>query len=168
MMRFDNFTEKAQKAAQLSLAVRERYRHQQIDVEHMLLAFLEQPFGTIPILLSLMHIDPKQMEEQLDAILRAKRDRQIFRQPVDQIYITPRIRDMILAANAEALSMQDKFVSTEHMFLGMLVEKDTPLAKMLASASINAERVKAAMLELRKGAVISDPQAEDRFSPPQA
>ncbi len=162
-MNFDHFTEKAQKATQLSLAIKERYRHMQIDVEHTLLAFLEQPFGTIPMLLSI-----QQIEDQLDGILKAKKDTNIFRQSTNQIFITPRVRDMLIAANDAALGMHDTYISTEHMFLGMLAEKDTPLAKLLASAGVTSARVQAAMKELRNGTAVTDPKAEDRYSLPSA
>jgi len=167
-MNFDHFTEKAQKATQLSLAIKERYRHMQIDVEHTLLAFLEQPFGTIPMLLSIQQIDAKPIEDQLDGILKAKKDTNIFRQSTNQIFITPRVRDMLIAANDAALGMHDTYISTEHMFLGMLAEKDTPLAKLLASAGVTSARVQAAMKELRNGTAVTDPKAEDRYSLPSA
>ena len=47
MMRFDRFTESAQQAAQLSAEIIQRYSHNQIDVEHLLLALLEQPRGEV-------------------------------------------------------------------------------------------------------------------------
>jgi len=48
MMRFDRFTERAQEAAQRAAEIIQRYGHNQIDTEHILLALIEQPGGVIP------------------------------------------------------------------------------------------------------------------------
>ena len=47
MMRFDRFTERAQEAAQRSAEIIQRYGHNQIDTEHILLALIEQPQGRL-------------------------------------------------------------------------------------------------------------------------
>jgi len=47
MMRFDRFTERAQEAAQRAAEIIQRYGHNQIDTEHILLALIEQPEGAI-------------------------------------------------------------------------------------------------------------------------
>ena len=46
MMRFDRFTERAQEAAQRAAEIIQRYGHNQIDTEHILLALIEQPEGS--------------------------------------------------------------------------------------------------------------------------
>jgi ATP-dependent Clp protease ATP-binding subunit ClpC len=51
MMRFDRFTERAQEAAQRAAEIIQRYGHNQIDTEHILLALIEQPGGVIPQIL---------------------------------------------------------------------------------------------------------------------
>ena len=57
MMRFDRFTERAQEAAQRAAEIIQRYGHNQIDTEHILLAMIEQPQGVIPQLLELLKVD---------------------------------------------------------------------------------------------------------------
>ena len=52
MMRFDRFTERAQEAAQRAAEIIQRYGHNQIDTEHILLALIEQPEGAISQILS--------------------------------------------------------------------------------------------------------------------
>ena len=54
MMRFDRFTERAQEAAQRAAEIIQRYGHNQIDTEHILLALIEQPQGVIPQILDLL------------------------------------------------------------------------------------------------------------------
>ena len=57
MMRFDRFTERAQEAAQRAAEIIQRYGHNQIDTEHILLALIEQPQGVIPQILEILKVD---------------------------------------------------------------------------------------------------------------
>ena len=54
MMRFDRFTERAQEAAQRAAEIIQRYGHNQIDTEHILLALIEQPQGVITQILEVL------------------------------------------------------------------------------------------------------------------
>ena len=58
MMRFDRFTERAQEAAQRAAEIIQRYGHNQIDTEHILLALIEQPQGVVPQILEILKVDP--------------------------------------------------------------------------------------------------------------
>ena len=51
MMRLDRFTERAQDAAQRAVEIMARYGHTQVDIEHILVALIEQPEGVIPQIL---------------------------------------------------------------------------------------------------------------------
>lgn len=70
MMRFDRFTERAQEAAQRAAEIIQRYGHNQIDTEHILLALIEQPQGVIPQILEFLKVDAAALIERLDYILR--------------------------------------------------------------------------------------------------
>ena len=65
MMRFDRFTERAQEAAQRAAEIIQRYGHNQIDTEHILLALIEQPQGVISQILELLKIDANSLTERL-------------------------------------------------------------------------------------------------------
>ena len=69
MMRFDRFTERAQEAAQRAAEIIQRYGHNQIDTEHILLALIEQPGGVIPQILEKLSVSPEALTERLDATL---------------------------------------------------------------------------------------------------
>ena len=71
MMRFDRFTERAQDAANRSIEILQRYGHNQVDTEHILLALLEQPDGVVPQILSKLNVDVDAMRAKLEEILRA-------------------------------------------------------------------------------------------------
>jgi ATP-dependent Clp protease ATP-binding subunit ClpC len=163
MMRFDRFTERAQEAAQRAAEIIQRYGHNQIDTEHILLAMIEQPQGVISQLLELLKIDSTMLSERLDYILRTSPKASIFGGGAGQIFITPRVKRIIDLANEEANRMKDEYISTEHLFLAILSERNTPAARLLEGAGITRERVNDAILQMRGGQRVSDPQAESRY-----
>lgn len=163
MMRFDRFTERAQEAAQRAAEIIQRYGHNQIDTEHILLALIEQPEGVIPQILEILKIDPSILEERLDYILRTSPKASIFGGGAGQVFITPRVKRIIDLANEEASRLKDEYISTEHIFLAILSEKNTPAARLLEGAGINRDRVIEAVNQLRGGQRVTDPQAETRY-----
>jgi ATP-dependent Clp protease ATP-binding subunit ClpC len=163
MMRFDRFTERAQEAAQRAAEIIQRYGHNQIDTEHILLALIEQPGGVIPQILEKLNVSAETLSERLDATLRASPKANIFGGGAGQIFITPRVKRIIDLANEEANRLKDEYISTEHIFLAILTERNTPAARILESAGLTRERVYDAIQEIRGGQRVTDPQAEARY-----
>src|SRR5450830_1866062 len=163
MMRFDRFTERAQEAAQRAAEIIQRYGHNQIDTEHILLALIEQHQGVIPQILEILKIDPALLIERLDYTLRTSPKANIFGGGAGQIFITPRVKRIIDLANEEASRLKDEYISTEHIFLAVLSERNTPAARLLENAGVTRERVYDAVLQLRGGQRVTDPQAETRY-----
>ncbi|HQU35209.1 MAG TPA: AAA family ATPase, partial [Anaerolineales bacterium] len=163
MMRFDRFTERAQEAAQRAAEIIQRYGHNQIDTEHILLALIEQPGGVIPQILEKLSVSPEALTERLDATLRASPKANIFGGGAGQIFITPRVKRIIDLANEEANRLKDEYISTEHIFLAILTERNTPAARILESAGLTRDRVYSAVQDLRGGQRVTDPQAETRY-----
>src|SRR5512140_657060 len=163
MMRFDRFTERAQEAAQRAAEIIQRYGHNQIDTEHILLALIEQPGGVIPQILEKMNVSSDALVERIDATLRASPKANIFGGGAGQIFITPRVKRIIDLANEEANRLKDEYISTEHIFLAILTERNTPAARILESAGLTRERVFDAIQDLRGGQRVTDPQAETRY-----
>jgi len=163
MMRFDRFTERAQEAAQRAAEIIQRYGHNQIDTEHILLALIEQPGGVIPQILEKLNISAQALTERLDATLRASPKANIFGGGAGQIFITPRVKRIIDLANEEANRLKDEYISTEHIFLAILTERNTPAARILESAGLTRDRVYDAVQDLRGGQRVTDPQAETKY-----
>jgi ATP-dependent Clp protease ATP-binding subunit ClpC len=163
MMRFDRFTERAQEAAQRAAEIIQRYGHNQIDTEHILLALIEQPQGVVPQILDLLKIDSAALTERLDYILRTSPKANIFGGGAGQIFITPRVKRIIDLANEEANKMKDEYISTEHIFLAILSERSTPAARLLEGAGVTRDRVYEAVQQIRGGQRVTDPQAETRY-----
>ncbi len=163
MMRFDRFTERAQEAAQRAAEIIQRYKHNQIDTEHILLALIEQPQGVIPQLLDILKVDAEVLKEKLDFALRTSPKANIFGSGAGQVFITPRVKQIIDQANQEANRLKDEYISTEHIFLAILGEKNTPSAQLLEEMGITRQRVLKAVDELRGGQNVTDPKAESRY-----
>ena len=163
MMRFDRFTERAQEAAQRAAEIIQRYGHNQIDTEHILLALIEQPQGVIPQILETLKVDATALTERLDYVLRTSPKANIFGGGAGQIFITPRVKRIIDLANEEANKLKDEYISTEHIFLAVLNERSTPAARLLEGAGVTRERVYEAIQQIRGGQRVTDPQAETRY-----
>ncbi|MCD4674059.1 MAG: AAA family ATPase [Anaerolineaceae bacterium] len=162
-MRFDRFTERAQEAAQRAAEIIQRYGHNQIDTEHILLALIEQPQGAVPQILEMLNVDSEMLAERLDYILKTSPKASIFGGGAGQIFITPRVKRVMDLANQEASKLNDEYISTEHMFLAILAERNTPSARLLEGAGLTRDRVFDAIRDLRGGQRVTDPQAEKRY-----
>ncbi len=163
MMRFERFTERAQDAAARAYEILQRYGHNQVDTEHILLALLEQADGVIPQILERLSVDVNAMRKRLDEILLASPKAAIYGGGTGQVFITPRVKRIIDSANEEANRLKDEYISTEHIFLAILSEKNTAVAKILADTSVNKDRVYDAIKDVRGGQRVTDPQAESRY-----
>ena len=163
MMRFDRFTERAQDAAARAYEILQRYGHNQVDTEHILLALLEQPEGIIPILLDKMNVDVEPLRHKLDEVLKANPRSAVYGGGTGQVFITPRVKRIIDLANEEANRLKDEYISTEHIFLAILTERRTPVSRILAESNVTKELVQENILDLRGGQRVTDPQAESRY-----
>jgi len=163
MMRFDRFTERAQDAAQRAAEIIQRYGHNQIDTEHILLALIEQPQGVITQILEKLNIDIEALTDKIDQQLRASPKANIYGGGAGQIFITPRVKRVVDMANEEANRLNDEYISTEHIFLAILSERNTAIARLLADEGITKDRVLDAVKEIRGGQRVTDRKAESRY-----
>jgi ATP-dependent Clp protease ATP-binding subunit ClpC len=163
MMRFDRFTERAQEAAQRAAEIIQRYGHNQIDTEHILLALIEQPQGVVSQILEIMAIDADALQKKLDEILRSSPKANIFGGGAGQIFITPRVKRVMEVANEEASKLKDEFISTEHLFLAILSERNTPASRLLQENGVERKRILEAIMQLRGGQRVTDRKAESRY-----
>jgi ATP-dependent Clp protease ATP-binding subunit ClpC len=163
MMRFDRFTERAQDAAMRAYEVLQRYGHTQVDTEHLLLALIEQPEGVIPEILGQLGVDLETIGRRLDEELRRTPRSQIYGGGVGQVYITPRLKRVIDQSNEEASKLKDDYISTEHLFLAITGERNTPAARILAEMGVTRDRILEAIKDVRGGQKVTSPQAESRY-----
>ncbi len=163
MIRFDRFTERAQDAAARAYEILQRYGHNQVDTEHILLALLEQNDGVVPQILERLKVDPTSIRGRLDDILHASPKAAIYGGGNNQVFITPRVKRVIDMANEEANRLKDEYISTEHIFMAILNERNTAVSKILKDYNIERDRVYDAVKDIRGGQRVTDPQAENRY-----
>lgn len=127
----------------------QRYGHHQIDTEHLLLALLEQPQGGISPLLEFIQVDPTALSDQLDALLRTAPESDTVEVRPGQFSITPRLARILELADEDSRRMNDELISTEHIFLEIFDEQDTPSARLLQETGLTRERVSEAIRQRR-------------------
>src|SRR3954469_2467216 len=166
MMRFDRFTEKAQEAAMRAYEILQRFKHTQVDTEHVFLALVEQSDGAVPQLLEKLNVPVDNVVQKLEAVLEhaPKAGGMPYGgTPTAQVFITPRLKRVMDVANDEAKKLNDEYISTEHIFLGIANERNTPSASILREANVTKEQVYAAIEELRNGQRVTAPNAESKY-----
>ncbi|MBN1579682.1 MAG: AAA family ATPase [Anaerolineae bacterium] len=162
-MRFDRFTERAQDAAMRAYEILQRYSHNQVDVEHLLLALLEQPEGVVPQIVSNLGADANTLVQRLDDILKASPKVAIYGGGAGQVFITPRVKRVLDQANKEASNLKDEYISTEHIFLAIASERGTPTDRILRDSGITKQRIYEAIQDIRGGQHVTSPNAETQY-----
>ncbi|MGD1996421.1 MAG: AAA family ATPase [Anaerolineae bacterium] len=163
-MRMDRFTERAQDAAQRAVEIMNRYGHTQVDTEHIVLALLEQPNGVVPQILEFLGVDVDSMSERLDTTLRKSHKAGVYgRGSLGQVFITPRVKQVLDQANAEANRLNDDYISTEHIFLAIVSERGTEASRILSETGVTKSRIHKAIREIRGGQRVTDRRAESRY-----
>ncbi len=159
-MRQEKFTEQAQEALAASQELVRNYRHNQWDIEHILMALLQQDKGLVIDLFKLLGVDINTVRQQVDAALS-----RIPKVSYDtgQIYATPRIQWLLQAAEAEAKRLKDEFIGTEHLLIAMSSEQKGEAAGILRSLGIDQEKVYRALQDIRGGHRVTDARAESKY-----
>jgi ATP-dependent Clp protease ATP-binding subunit ClpB len=156
-MRPERLTVKAQEALQAAQAQARRRDHQAVDVEHLLLALLEQPEGTARPVLEKIGADPGQVASRLEDELRGAPKVQ-----GGEPYLANRLMKLLDRAEDEARKLGDEYVSTEHLLLGAAGERGAA-GEALRAAGATPERIRGALEQVRGGARASSPEAESQY-----
>ncbi|MFC2004604.1 ATP-dependent Clp protease ATP-binding subunit [Chloroflexota bacterium] len=159
-MRQEGFTEQAQEALALSQEVVRQYQHSQWDVEHILLALLQQEMGLVGEILRDLSVNVDEVKRRVEATLG-----EIPRVAYDtgQIYATPRVAQLLQTARAEAERLKDEFIGTEHLLIAISREEKGKAAELLESFGIDQEKVFQALQKLRGGHRVTDARAESKY-----
>jgi ATP-dependent Clp protease ATP-binding subunit ClpC len=149
MISVDRFTKSAQEVAQRAAEIMQRYSHNQMDTEHILLALIEQPQGVVSQLLEFLTVDANSLSDGLDSILRAGPKGDIVDVGPGLISITPRVPRILDLANEEVNRLKDELISSEHLFLAIFSEQNTPAARLLEGTGLTRDRVYDAIQQMR-------------------
>ncbi|MBM3187903.1 MAG: AAA family ATPase [Chloroflexi bacterium] len=163
-MGFDRFTDRAQEAATHAYEIMLRYKHTQLDTEHILLSLLEQTDGIVVQILRELGVNAPEIRQRLDDVLSAspRLSAPGSMQP-QQVYITPRVKRLMDRANEEASKLNDEFISTEHLFLAILTDQESAAARILKDADVAYGPFLAALKEFRGGRRVTTAAPENTF-----
>jgi len=147
-MDINRFTEKLQEAIRAAQSKAVRYGHQQIDVEHLLAALLEQEGGLAAGILNKAGVNVETLEQRVEA--------ELDRMPKvsgpgggpDQIYVTQRLNRLLTEAEDEARKLKDEYISVEHVLLAALNDRGAA-GKIFKETGITHERLMQALREVR-------------------
>ncbi len=159
-MRQERFTEQAQEALSLSQELVRQFRHNQWDVEHVLLALLQQERGLVGDILQEIGADVAKVRQQVEAAL-SQMPKVAYEAP--QIYGSPRINHVLQMAAAEADRLKDEFTGTEHILIAITAEQGGEATTILKQFGVDQEKVFQALQKLRGGHRVTDARAESRY-----
>ncbi|MSQ11295.1 MAG: AAA family ATPase [Dehalococcoidia bacterium] len=160
VLRPGTFTESAQEAIALSQQLVREYRHTQLDLEHVLLALLEQAEGVPSLVLKELGVDAAAFKGRVEAALA--RTPKADYEPT-QIYQTPRFVRLLQNAKAEAGRLKDEFISTEHLLIAVTQERTGESTQVLREFGVDTEKVYQALAKVRGSQRVTDPRAEKKY-----
>jgi ATP-dependent Clp protease ATP-binding subunit ClpB len=123
-MDFNRFTEKLQEAVRAAQSIAVRHGHQQVYVEHLLAALLEQEGGLTASILTRAGVNVEAAKRRIESELERMPRVSGSAAGIDQIYVTPRLNKLLTQAEDEAKKLKDEYVSVEHVLLAAVDLKD--------------------------------------------
>ena len=160
VFRQEEFTEHAQEVLGRSQEIVRRYQHSQWDIEHILMALLEQEQGVPSEILRHLGVNVQEMRDRLDGVLE---EGPKVSQEATQIFVTPRAARALDRAKAEAQRLSDEYIGTEHLLVAVVQDDESESAKVLSEFGLNLEKVYQAMQSVRGSHRVTDPTSESRY-----
>jgi ATP-dependent Clp protease ATP-binding subunit ClpB len=160
-MRLDKLTVKSQEALQEAQRIAEARGNQQLDVEHLLYALLEDEDGIAFQILKRLGVDIKSLKGDIDKEIE-KFPKVSGATPLGQIYIAPRLKAVLEKASEEATHLTDEFISVEHLMLA-ITSSYGPASEILKKHGATSDRVLSVMREIRGVHRVTDPNPEEKY-----
>ncbi len=157
-MRLDKFTLRGQEAIQAGIELAERNQNQQVEPEHLLCAMLDQPEGIVRPLLGKLGANIQVIKNDCEAAVA-----RFPRVQGGQQYFSSRLSQVFTAAQKQADTMQDEYVSTEHLLLAIADEKTGESGKILRQHGVNRDDLLKVIEQTRGGVRITDQNAEANY-----
>jgi len=159
-MQQERFTEQAQEALALSQQLVRNYQHSQWDVEHILLALLQQERGLTGDILRKLGVNADEVRRRVEEAL--EKTPKISHEGA-MLYATPRTVRLLQNATSEADRLKDEFIGTEHLLIAMAAELEGDAASILGDFGIDQEKLYSALQDIRGGQRVTDPRAESKY-----
>jgi len=137
-----NFTPRAQQVLALARKEADRFNHNFVGTEHLLLGLLKLGQGVAVNVLQRMGLDLESVRMEVEKLVGTGPDQKMM----GNIPFTPRVKKVLALAQKEAKALNHSYVGTEHILLGLLREGDGVAAKVLKSFDVDLEQTRQEIL----------------------
>jgi ATP-dependent Clp protease ATP-binding subunit ClpC len=141
--RFDKFTERARKVLSLAQEEAQRFNHNYIGTEHLLLGLVREGEGVAAQVLSTLGVELNKVRSAVEFII-GRGERIVL----GEIGLTPRAKKVIELAVDEARRLNHHYIGTEHLLLGLVREGEGIAAGVLESLGVNLEKVRMTTIQI--------------------
>ncbi|MBI4494331.1 MAG: NDP-hexose 4-ketoreductase, partial [Chloroflexi bacterium] len=141
--RFDKFTERARKVLQLAQEEAQRFNHNYIGTEHLLLGLVREGEGVAAKVLANLGVELNKVRSAVEFII-GRGDRTV----TGDIGLTPRAKKVIELSVDEARRLNHHYIGTEHLLLGLVREGEGIAAGVLESLGVSLEKVRAQVIHV--------------------
>ena len=141
--RFDKFTERARKVLTLAQEEAQRFNHNYIGTEHLLLGLVREGDGVAAKVLANMGVELNKVRSAVEFII-GRGDRMVM----GEIGLTPRAKKVIELAVDEARRLNHHYIGTEHLLLGLVREGEGIAAGVLESLGVSLDKVRAQVIHV--------------------
>ncbi|MCL2648636.1 MAG: ATP-dependent Clp protease ATP-binding subunit [Phycisphaerales bacterium] len=149
---FERFTDRARKVMALANQEAQRFNHEYIGTEHILLGLVKEGSGVGATVLKNLDIDLRKVRLEVEKLVKSGPDMVTM----GKLPQTPRAKKVIEYAIEEARNLGHNYVGTEHLLLGLLREKDGVAAQVLMNLGLKLEEVREEVLNLLGAGVESE------------
>lgn len=139
---YENFTDRARRVMQFSNQEAQRFNHDYIGTEHILLGLIKEGSGTGVAAMKCLGVDPRKIRLEIEKLLQSGADLVT----TGKLPQTPRAKKVIEFAIYEATVLQHSYVGTEHILLGLLREGEGIAFQVLDELGLRVEKVRGAVL----------------------
>src|ERR1700747_269050 len=150
----NNFTPRAQQVLQLARKEADRFNHNYVGTEHLLLGLIKLGQGVAVNVLQKMGLDLETVRMEVEKQVGSGPETKI----VGNIPYTPRVKKVLALAGKEAKALNHSYVGTEHILLGLLREGEGVAARVLKSLEVDIERTRNEILK----------ELDPNFTPPES
>ena len=141
---YERFTDRARKVMQLANQEAQRFNHEYIGTEHILLGLVKEGTGVAANVLKNLDIDLRKIRMEVEKIVQAGPDMVTM----GKLPQTPRAKKVIEYSIEEARNLNHNYVGTEHLLLGLLREQEGVAAQVLMNLGLKLEDVREEVLNL--------------------
>ena len=160
-MQLDKFTVKSQEAIQTAHNTAQQFGNQEMQPEHLLKAILEQPEGVVVPVLQKMGIEPSHVLSEVNQLI--DKLPKVSGSGAGQTYMSQDFKKVMDEAFKKATSMQDDYVSQEHLFMAILALGSLAAARMLNKLGITDDGFLQALTTIRGNQRVTDQYPEDKY-----